>query len=152
MILEYYKIHKESIDPIRANPSDAGMDVFYCPKPSSTKEIKLYPNTSILLGTGLKFGIPHGYMLEVKNRSSWASKKSLIVGACVIDSGYNGEVMINLHNIGSEVQVISPGDKIAQIIMVPVIHFRPRAITNDQLYNDDLCISNRGSGGFGSTG
>ena len=88
MILQYYKIYKESYEPIRANPSDAGLDVFYTPKPGSTKAIDLYPNTSILLGTGLKFGIPHGYMLEVKNRSSWASKKSLLVGACVIDAGW----------------------------------------------------------------
>ena len=90
-------------------------------------------------------------MLEVKNRSSVASKRSLLVGACVIDSGYNGEVKINLHNVGEEPQVLNPGDKIAQLVMVPVVHFRV-AKTDDVLYDDHITISDRGAGGFGSTG
>ena len=59
--------------------------------------------------TGLRFGVPHGYMLEAKNRSGNAAKRSLLVGACVIDSGYDGEVFINLHNVGKESQFIQPG-------------------------------------------
>ena len=91
-------------------------------------------------------------MLEVKNRSSIASKKSLIVGACVIDPGYNGELFINLLNVGRKERLIKPGDKIAQLVMVPIIHFRARKLMTDSLYDSDICISNRGSGGFGSTG
>ena len=78
------------------------------------------------LPTGLRFGVPHGYMLEVKNRSSVAAKRSLLVGACVIDSGYDGEVFINLHNVGNVTQTIEAGTKIAQVVMVPVVHFRRR--------------------------
>jgi dUTP pyrophosphatase len=91
-------------------------------------------------------------MLEVKNRSSVASKQQLIVGACVVDPGYDGEVFINLHNVGSRARRVKAGDKIAQIVMTPVIHFRPVEVSSDSLYNQDICISNRGSGGFGSTG
>ena len=92
-----------------------------------------------------------GYMLEVKNRSSVAAKRSLIVGACVVDSGYDGEVFINLHNVGNELQVLSAGDKIAQLVMTPVIHFRPMETAEDTLYNYPMTISNRGAGALGST-
>ncbi len=86
MILEYAKVRENAVSPERANPSDAGLDVFFSPaEPSS---VVLNPGDSKVLSTGLKFGVPHGYMLEVKNRSSVAAKRSLIVGACVVDSGY----------------------------------------------------------------
>ena len=106
----------------------------------------------MVLETGLKFGVPHGFMLEVKNRSSMASRKHLIVGACVIDPGYNGELFINLLNLGKESRMIKNSAKIAQVVMLPVIHFRARKLMTDCLYDSDICISNRGSGGFGSTG
>lgn len=149
MIIEYTTLHDNVTLPNRANPSDAGLDIHFSPKES--KSVRVFPGQSIVLETGLKFGVPHGYMLEVKNRSSVASKRSLLVGACVIDSGYNGEVKINLHNVGEEAQLLNPGDKIAQLVMVPVIHFRV-AKTGDVLYNDPITISDRGEGGFGSTG
>lgn len=149
MILEYAKVHPNAVNPERANPSDAGLDVFYSPeKPVS---VMLHSGDSKILETGLKFGVPHGYMLEVKNRSSVAAKKSLLVGACVIDSGYDGEVFINLHNVGNAVQCISPGDKIAQLVLVPVVHFRPIPAQESELYTHPMTISNRGDGALGST-
>jgi len=149
MILEYAKVHPNAVNPARANPSDAGLDVFYSPeKPVS---VMLHSGDSKILETGLKFGVPHGYMLEVKNRSSVAAKKSLLVGACVIDSGYDGEVFINLHNVGNAVQCISPGDKIAQLVLVPVVHFRPVLAQESELYTHPMTISNRGDGALGST-
>jgi dUTP pyrophosphatase len=90
-------------------------------------------------------------MLEVKNRSSVASKLNLIVGACVIDSGYDGEVFVNLHNIGRETRVIQDGDKIAQLVMMPVVHFQSRENRDGDLYNYPITISNRGDGALGST-
>ncbi len=149
MILEYAKVRPSASDPERANPSDAGLDVFYCPENPVT--VALSPGDSKILETGLKFGVPHGYMLEVKNRSSVAAKKSLIVGACVVDSGYDGEVFINLHNVGAGMQVVSPGDKIAQLVLTPVVHFRPVETTEDTLYTYPMTISDRGHGALGST-
>jgi len=111
----------------------------------------IQPGESKVIPTGLRFGVPHGYMIEVKNRSSVAAKRSLIVGACVVDSGYDGEVFINLHNIGKQLQVIQPGDKIAQLVMIPVVHFRPAEAANDRLYDDPITISDRGAGALGST-
>ena len=79
MMLEYYRVRGDVIPPTRANPSDAGLDIYFNPDDSSTTGVMLYPGESKLFQTGLKFGIPHGYMLEVKNRSGNASKRSLIV-------------------------------------------------------------------------
>ena len=151
MIVQYSKTRQNARTPQRANPSDAGLDVFFCPEASEAAGMWLTPGMSGLFSTGLKFGIPHGYMLEVKNRSSMAAKRSLVVGACVIDSGYSGEVFINLHNIGREPQHIAPGEKIAQLVMTPVIHFSPQETQSERLYSDPITISDRGTGALGST-
>jgi len=152
MILEYYCTRDDAIRPTRANPSDAGLDVNFNPSDGELKGVYLEPGESKLFSTGLKFGVPHGYMLEVKNRSGNASKRSLLVGACVIDSGYNGEVFVNLHNVGHSTQFIEKGMKIAQIVMVPVIHFRALETPKDNLYEwYPISMSNRGSGALGST-
>ena len=150
MLLEYSTMHLNVTHPQRSNPSDAGLDIFF--SPLNSEEVRVVPGQSVVLETGLKFGVPHGYMLEVKNRSSVASKRSLLVGACVIDSGYQNQVFVNLHNVGNEVQTIKPGDKIAQVVMVPVIHFRPCLTDEQELYSFPISISDRGMGGFGSTG
>ena len=151
MIIEYTKTRDTAHSPQRANPSDAGLDVFY-----STKEpgeiIAVHPNASALVPTGLRFGVPHGYMLEIKNRSSVAYKRSLVVGACVVDSGYDGEVFVNLHNIGNKEQEIKPFEKIAQAVMIPVVHFRAVETGNGDLYKwYPITISDRGDGALGST-
>jgi len=149
VIIQYYKTRDDVITPDRANPSDAGLDLFFCP--SDGEGIYLQPGETALFQTGLKFGIPHGYMLEVKNRSGNASKRSLLVGACVVDSGYDGEVFVNLHNVGNKTQLIDPGTKIAQVVLIPVVHFRPVEIDTDNLYDFPMTISNRGDGALGST-
>ena len=112
MYIEYYKIREDAPAPRRANPSDAGMDLAFSPEDGEA--ITIEPGGSVICGTGLKFGVPHGYMLQVMNRSSIAAKRSLVVGAHVVDAGYNGEVFINLHNIGTEAQTVEPGTRIAQ--------------------------------------
>ena len=151
MILEYALTRKNAHNPERANPSDAGLDVFYSPD-QDNQAIAIDPGGSKVIPTGLRFGVPHGYMLEVKNRSSVAAKRSLIVGACVVDSGYDGEVFINLHNVGAEPQVLLPQTKIAQVVMVPVVHFRAVETSHDNLYDwYPITISDRGEGALGST-
>jgi len=150
MILEY-KRRKDAKCPVRANPSDAGLDVFYCPKDPQVTSASIKPGENMLLPTGLSFGIPHGYMLQVCNRSSMGAKRSLVVGAHIVDSGYDGEVFIDLHNIGTEVQYVSRDEKIAQLVLVPVVHFRPVLVPETDLYRGDIAISNRGDGALGST-
>ncbi len=147
MIIEYRRLDEYVKPPTRSNPSDAGLDVYA----NLEEETLIHPGDSIIIPTGLKFGVPHGYMLQVMNRSSIAAKRSLMVGAHVIDSGYDGEVFINLHNVGADIQTVKYGDKIAQLVMVPVVAFRPRLIGED-LYRQPITISNRGDGALGSTG
>ena len=150
MILEYMLARPNARDPERANPSDAGLDVFYSPD-QDNQAIVIEPGNSKVIPTGLKFGVPHGYMLEVKNRSSVAAKRSLIVGACVVDSGYDGEVFVNLHNVGNSSQYIRSGDKIAQLVLIPVVHFRAYRSKSNNLYGSPITISDRGDGALGST-
>jgi len=112
--------------------------------------MKIESGENKMFPTGLSFGIPHGYMLQVCNRSSMGAKRSLIVGAHIIDSGYSGEVFIDLHNIGSETQFIERDAKIAQLVLVPVVHFRARATKGD-IYDDTITISHRADASLGST-
>ncbi len=91
-------------------------------------------------------------MREIKNKSGIAYKRQLLVGACVVDSGYEGEVFVNLHNVGHVTQWLSPGDKVAQGVVVPVVHARFRATSRPSLYGYPITISDRGEGALGSTG
>lgn len=150
MIIEYTFTHKNVIPPTRANPSDAGLDIFYSPLDADGQK-SLAPGHTCLLQTGLRFGIPHGYMLQIMNRSSVASKKGLLVGACVVDSGYDGEVFVNLHNVGHEHQTIKRGDKIAQAVLIPVVPFRAYCRHGGDLYEYPISMSERGDGALGST-
>ena len=147
MIIEYQRLDKYVKPPTRSNPSDAGLDVYA----HLEDPLIILPGESALIKTGLKVGVPHGYMLQVMNRSSVAAKRSLIVGAHVIDSGYDGEVFINVHNIGDRSQTIKYGDKIAQLVMIPVVPFRP-LLVESELYRQPITISDRGEGALGSTG
>ena len=147
MIIEYQRLDKYVKPPTRSNPSDAGLDIYA----HLEDPLIILPRESALIKTGLKFGVPHGYMLQVMNRSSVAAKRSLIVGAHVIDSGYDGEVFINVHNIGDRSQTIKYGDKIAQLVMIPVVAFRP-LLVESELYRQPITISDRGEGALGSTG
>ena len=147
MIVEFQRVDEYAKIPTRSNPSDAGLDVYAHIEDPVTIE----PGASVLIKTGLRFGVPHGYMLQVMNRSSVAAKRSLVVGAHVIDSGYDGEVFINLHNIGTKPQTVYYGDKIAQLVMVPVVTFRPQLVES-KLCRHPITISDRGEGALGSTG
>ena len=151
MIIEYSRVRPDVRPPERANPSDAGLDVFFNPSDPTTSAVRIESGESVVLQTGLRFGVPHGYMLEVKNRSSMAAKYGLLVGACVIDSGYDGEVFINLHNVSNEVRHIAAKDKIAQVVLTPVVHFRPLETAGDLYDWYPITISNRGDGALGST-
>ena len=153
MILQYHMIHGNVFPPTRSNPSDAGLDLRWSPEDGSVRGMRVEPGESVLVPTGCRFAIPHGYMMEVKNRSSMAAKNQLLVGACVVDSGYDGEVFVNLHNIGKIARVLEPGDKVAQAVVVPVVHARFVASETPDIYEwPPITISHRGTGALGSTG
>ena len=149
MYIEYFRMRNSAQPPRRANPSDAGMDLAFAP--DSGEPVTIRPGESMICATGLKFGVPHGYMLQIMNRSSIAAMRSLIVGAQVVDAGYNGEVFINLHNIGQDVQVVQPGERVAQAVLIPVVHVSPVEYEWDDLYSRVRVHSSRGDGALGST-
>jgi dUTP pyrophosphatase len=153
MILQYHMLRGNKFPPLRANPSDAGLDLRWTPSEAAETVMTVPPGASVLVPTGCTFGIPHGYMMEIKNKSGVAYKRQLLVGACVVDSGYEGEVFVNLHNVGTESQHLEPGDKVAQAVVVPVVHARFVASESPDIYEwYPITISNRGDGALGSTG
>lgn len=134
--------------PQRAHTTDAGMDFFFCPD-SNTAAVRVEPNRSVLLGTGIKMEVPAGCMLQIMNKSGVASKKQLVTGACVVDEGYDGEIFVNLQNIGTETQYIEPGQKIAQGVFVQIKKPVLWEISEDSVYGG---FTARGQGALGSTG
>jgi dUTP pyrophosphatase len=87
-------------------------------------------------------------MLEIKNKSGIASKRGLLVGACVVDRGYTGEIFVNLHNVTHRNQTIHSGEKIAQAVFVK-IETNIKLVESDNIYDAD---TSRGEGALGSTG
>jgi len=147
MQVKVYRVRENSKLPVRAHLTDAGMDFFFSPE--IVKPVLISPGESFLLQTGMKVEVPQNMMLQVMNKSGIASKKSLVVGACVVDSGYDGEIFVNLHNIGDEVQMVKPGHKIAQGVFVNICRPSLVELTSDNIYSTQ---TSRGSGALGSTG
>ena len=132
--------------PVRAHRTDAGMDFFFSPIEGASVRIK--PGQSVLLETGIKMEVPQDCMLQIMNKSGIASKRHLIAGACVVDEGYTGEIFVNLHNIGTEVEYIEAGQKIAQGVFVRIEKPRLWEIDVDSIYGEE---TSRGDGALGST-
>ena len=121
----------------------AGADLYACLEEPVTIE----PGKTVFLPTGLSMALPKGYVGLVYARSGLACKQGLAPAnkLGVIDSDYRGEFMIALHNHSTEDRVIEHGDRIAQLVVTPVIQ-------PDYYEADTLDETSRGTGGFGSTG
>ena len=132
--------------PTRGTPQSAGLD-FYVPNDAfGGIDIYLDPGESLVIPSGIKVEVPKGYALIGFNKSGIAVKRHLYVGACVIDEDYQGEVHIHLINVGKSVSYISPGDKIAQFVLVPVLYADIEEV--DSIHE---VSTERGTGAFGST-
>lgn len=142
-IIRVRKLRENAILPAYGSEEAAGADLYACLEESIT----LAPGETVFIPTGLAMEIPKGYAGLVYARSSMGAKRGLApankVG--VIDSDYRGEIMVALHNHGSTVQSVSGGERIAQLLVTPVL--QPIFQETEEL-SDTL----RGRGGFGSTG
>ncbi len=111
-------------------------------------ELIIKPGERVLVPTGLSMEIPFGYEVQVRPRSGMSFKTSLMVlnSPGTIDSDYRGEVKVILGNLGNTDQVIKHGDRIAQLVLAPVVqaHYFE--------FSGELSSTDRGIGGFGSTG
>jgi dUTP pyrophosphatase len=123
----------------RGTPCAAGIDLV------STESVFIPPRGNAHISTGIKVEIPSGFFGMVKSRSGLSFKYGLEVGAGVIDSDYRGEVKVNLHNLSYTGYTVQPGDRIAQMIIMPYADLSPLCV-------EELDTTERGSNGFGSTG
>ncbi len=137
------KLRENAILPSYGSSEAAGADLYACLE----KPVTIAPGQTAFIPTGLAMALPSGYAGLVCARSGIACKRGLApankVG--VIDSDYRGEFLVALHNHGSEAQSVEPGERIAQLLIVPVL-------TPGFAQVQELSDTGRGDGGFGSTG
>lgn len=137
------KLSESAVLPVRGSEQAAGYDLF-----ADIKEtLVINPGETVKVGTGLAFAIPEGYFGGIFARSGLSTKKGLRPANCtgVVDSDYRGPVMVALHNDSGDMQTIEPGERIAQMILMPylAVEFKETG---------ELDETARGEGGFGSTG
>lgn len=124
--------------PTKGNLSDAGYDLY------STEKVSIPAGATVLVSTGISMEIPEGYVGFIWDRSSMGVN-GIHRHAGVIDSGYRGHIKVCLHNTTKDVYHVEHGDRIAQIVIQQCPHFELCLV-------DSLDDTERGNGGFGSTG
>ena len=141
MTLKFKRIHPDAVLPAYAHPSDAGMDV------RSVDELVIPPGKRALVHTGLVMLLPPLYEAQVRPRSGLALKSGVTVlnTPGTIDAGYRGEVGVILINLGEAPFAVHKGDKVAQLVIAPVTQ---PTVEETELVDE----TDRGAGGFGSTG
>lgn len=141
--VKYIKLDPKAITPSYGTPFAAGADLYAC----MGEDVSIKAGETKLFHTGIAMQIPDGLVGLIYARSGIATKRGLApankVG--VIDSDYRGEIMVSIYNHSSETQTIADGERIAQIVLTPYI-------TAEFTLSDSLDTTDRGSGGFGSTG
>lgn len=138
------KINDLAKIPTRGSSAAAGYDLYA----ATDVDISIPPHSTIMIGTGLAFELLDGTFGAIFARSGLASKKGLRPANCVgvVDSDYRGEVKVALHNDSDHIMTIEAGERIAQMVLMSYL---PMSFTE---VKDELSESERGEGGFGSTG
>lgn len=129
--------------PTRGSEHAAGYDLYADVK----NQVMISPHETAKIGTGFAIEIPDGYFGAIFARSGLATKEGLRPANCVgvCDSDYRGEYIVAIHNDSNEPRTIDPGERIAQLVVMPYL-----PVTFDEV--TELTDTNRGEGGFGSTG
>ena len=137
------KLREGAILPTFGSPEAAGADLYACLE----QDVTIAPGETVFVPTGLAMELPRGYAGLIYARSGLACKRGLApankVG--VVDSDYRGEFIVALHNHGTQAQTISTGERIAQLVVTPVL-------IPEYIEVETLSDTQRGAGGFGSTG
>jgi dUTP pyrophosphatase len=143
MTVKFKKLHYAAVKPKRATPQSAGADLFACLE----SNITIKSGERHLVPTGIAAEIPAGFGGLIFPRSSLATKYGVSLSNCVgvVDADYRGEIKIPLINHSGKEYTIRPGDRLAQLVVMP-IEFP------DFEECESLSTSQRGAGGFGSTG
>lgn len=142
--IEVKKLNDSAILPTAGSAFAAGYDLYACLPQGA---VTIAPGETRKVGTGLSMAVPEGYFGGVFARSGLATKQGLRPANCVgvCDSDYRGEYIVPLYNDSGEPRTVSHGDRIAQLIVIP---FLAAEFTE----TDSLPDTDRGTGGFGSTG
>ncbi len=143
MKVEIKRLTETAVLPVRGSAQAAGYDL--CADLSEA--LVIAPGETAKVATGLSFALPEGYFGGIYARSGLATKRGLRPANCtgVIDSDYRGPVIVALYNDSKDAQTIEPGERIAQLIVQPYL-----AVTFEEV--ETLDETERGAGGFGSTG
>lgn len=143
MKLKVKKMRDNAILPTRGSEKAAGIDLYAC----IDEPITIAPGETKTFGSGIACEFPEGYWGMVVPRSSVGIKRRLNIpqGSAVIDEDYTGEIILALYNHGQETAVISPKERVAQMVLLPYVLF-------DIEETDTLTETERGEGGIGSTG
>lgn len=151
MKIQITKIREDAKLPTRGSDAAAGYDLYACKldikDDKNPDYLRIKPLTTVMVGTGVAVAIPEGYFGGIYARSGLATKQSLRPANCVgvIDSDYRGELIVALHNDSDKIQEIKVGDRIGQLVVQP---FEP--VDFEEV--SELEDTERGEGGFGSTG
>ncbi len=137
--LRFKKLDPRAVLPTRGSVLAAGLDIYVI------EEMTIRPGERALGRTGLAVALPEGYYGRIAPRSGLASKHGVDTLAGVIDADYRGEIGCLLYNAGNETIQLPAQSKICQLIIEKII-------TPDAVWADDISDTERGSGGFGSTG
>lgn len=143
MEVKIKKLNPNAIIPTRGSTGAAGYDLYAC----SDTPIAISSGETVKIGTGLSIAVPGGFFGAIFARSGLATKKGLRPANCVgvADEDYRGEYMVALHNDSKMTQIVEPGERIAQLIILPYLAADFKEV-------DSLDATERGVGGFGSTG
>ena len=141
--IKYKKLNEYAKEPTRGSVAAAGYDLYA----AIDNPITIPAHSTVKIGTGLAFALPDNTFAAIFARSGLATKQGLRPANCVgvCDSDYRGEYIVALHNDTDNEQIINPGDRIAQIVLMPYIPMIFEEVK-------DLDETERGQGGFGSTG
>ncbi len=143
MNIKVKKLKPDATVPTMGSKFAAGADLYS----AEDADVVIGPGETKFIGTGLAMEIPEGYVGLVYARSGLACKRGLApankVG--VVDSDYRGEIKVALHNHGKEAQTVEKGERIAQMVIAPYL-----SVNYEEA--DELSETERGEGGFGSTG
>ncbi|MBI4656643.1 MAG: dUTP diphosphatase [Elusimicrobia bacterium] len=132
------KLLADAVLPERAHFDDSGADLF------AIECVEIPPRSPANIKTGISIALPHGTSGFVWGKSSLESS-GLITTAGLIDAGYRGEIIVCMFNLTNRTKILGKGQKIAQLVVVPTYYPEFREI-------QELPLSKRGAGGFGSTG
>ena len=143
MKIQIKKLRENAVLPSRGSAAAAGYDLYACMEAPVT----IKAHATAMIGTGLAAAIPEGYFGAVVARSGLASREGLRPANCigVCDSDYRGEILVALHNDSEQERSVCPGDRIALLVILPFL-------SADFEECGELDKTERGSGGFGSTG